>query len=208
MYLIRLKVQGYRSLYEEPPLHDGRVATDVPATFDDAPGVEIRLDRLTVLIGCNDTGKSSVLDLIDIVLNRGQPDVDDFHRPLSAVAGHEANLVSQPVDTIEVHLEFQVEGERDADVNTFAVDGLLLLRIVYTPVGVETHYLGPTPVDQRLGQEFDKMKAHDQIELIRDLDATALDGLSNIPQRAQWLENFSNAAPRQLSRFSKVVFTF
>ena len=46
MRLTTLEVQGFRSLGQ----------------------VKINFDRLTMLIGGNDTGKSSVLDLLDIVL--------------------------------------------------------------------------------------------------------------------------------------------
>jgi hypothetical protein len=38
---------------------------------------EIQLDNLTVLIGKNDAGKSSVLDALDIFFNKSAPDADD-----------------------------------------------------------------------------------------------------------------------------------
>ena len=164
MHLTKLEVQGFRSLER----------------------VEVNLDRLTMLIGGNDTGKSAILDLLDIVLNNNKPDDNDFHCPPEG----------QTCDTIEVILEFRLDPNRDTDAREYSMDGSLRIRKVYTPTGAETFYWGEHPVDERLAQDFEKMSAGDQKELIGELDPSALENVTNKSQRATWLREYAAIAPQ------------
>lgn len=164
MRLIKLEVRGFRSLGQ----------------------VEVNFDRLTMLIGGNDTGKSSILDLLDIVLNNQKPDDDDFHCPPGG----------QACDTIEVILEFHLDVDRDADAREYAVGDRLRVLKVYTSTSAETFYWGEHPADDRLAQDFEKMLAKDQKELIKELDPLALDDLTNKSQRAAWLREYAATAPQ------------
>jgi putative ATP-dependent endonuclease of the OLD family len=49
------------------------------AGFRSLKDTEIDFDDLTLLIGPNDSGKSSVLDAVDILLTGRPPDPSDYH---------------------------------------------------------------------------------------------------------------------------------
>ena len=197
MYLSRLKVQGFRSLHKHTLCEAVLDPTQDIPTFDDEPGVEIPLDRLTVLIGCNDAGKSSILDVLDIALNDERPDIDDFHRPPDRSSISEGDAEVGPVDTIKVLLEFRLEGERDSEAGQYAIESTLTVRTIYTPNSFDMCYWGETPQDARLAQDFQRLRAAEQKELIQDLDSTALQHLSNSEQRAEWLTKYTLTAPRK-----------
>jgi len=197
MYLRRLKVQGFRSLYNHTPTNGLQDAETAEPSFDAEPGVEIHLDRLTVLIGCNDAGKSSVLDAIDIVMGNGRPEIDDFHRLPADPTADEDGDGARRVDVIKVLIEFQLEGDRDDEASQYAVNGLLTVRAVYTPSHLEMAYLGESPRDQRLAQDFRRLKAPEQKALILELDGSALQGLSNSDQRLEWLVERALEAPKR-----------
>jgi len=164
MHLTKLEVRGFRSLER----------------------VEVNFDQLTMLIGGNDTGKSSILDLLDIVLNNQKPDNDDFHCPPG----------EQACGIIEAILEFRLDADRDAAAQEYAVDDSLRIRKVYTPTSAETFYWGEHPADKRLTQDFEKISAEDQKELIKEFDPQALDDLTNKTQRAAWLREYAATAPQ------------
>jgi len=147
--------------------------------------VQVVFRPLTVLIGENDSGKSSLLDILDIALGQKSPDDSDFHQIGTGEAA----------ETIEVILEFRLEDD-DAAARTYAIDDRLRVKKCYTHTTGETFYWGRRPEDGRLAQNFKQMKASDQIELIEELDASALDLLRNIDQRAEWLQQYADAAPQ------------
>ena len=165
MRLTALEVQGFRSLGQ----------------------VKVNFDRLTMLIGGNDTGKSSILDLLDIVLGgKKKPDDDDFHCPPGG----------QACDTIEVVLEFHLDTDRDPAAREYALGDIFRIRKVYTLTGTETFYWGEHPADERLVQDFEKMLAGDQKELIKKFDPLALEQLTNKTQRAAWLREYAATVPQ------------
>jgi predicted ATP-dependent endonuclease of OLD family len=167
MLLTKLKARGFRSLKH----------------------VEVSFDQLTLLIGGNDTGKSSILDLLDIVLNDETLDADDFHHPPGE---------DEPVDTIEVILEFRLDPERDEEALQYALGDVLKIRKVYTLDGEETYYLAEYPADKRLREDdFEgDLLAEEQKDLIRAFDPSALDDLSNKQRRAEWLREYAQNAPQ------------
>ena len=164
MRLAKLEVRGFRSLGQ----------------------VKVNFDQLTMLIGGNDAGKSSILDSLDIVLNNKRPDNDDFHCPPG----------EQACDTIEAILEFRLDADRDAAAQEYAVDNSLRIRKAYTQTSAETFYWGEHPADERLTQDFERISAEDQKELIEEFDPQALDDLTNKTQRAAWLREYAAAAPQ------------
>jgi predicted ATP-binding protein involved in virulence len=168
MLLTRLKAQGFRSLKQ----------------------VEISFDRLTLLIGGNDTGKSSILDLLDIVLNDETLDADDFHHPPGE---------DEPVDAVEVILEFRLGPDGSQEVLQYALGDVLKIRKVYRLDGEKTYYWAEYPEDKRLRRNnFERdLKAAEQKELIRAFDASALDDLSNKQERAEWLREYAQNAPQK-----------
>jgi predicted ATP-dependent endonuclease of OLD family len=143
MLLRRLEAQGFRSLKQ----------------------VEINFDQLTLLIGGNDTGKSSILDLLDIVLGDKSLDADDFHRPPGG---------DESVDAVEAILEFRLDPERDHEVLRYALDNALKIRKVYTLDREETYYWAAYPEDEQLRRDdFEKgLTTSAQEDIITDANLT------------------------------------
>lgn len=167
MFLTKLEVKGFRSLKQ----------------------VEITFDQLTLLIGGNDAGKSSVLDLLDIVLGDGKLDDDDFHCSTSG---------GETVREIEVILEFDVDPDRDKEALVYALNGVLRVRKVYSTDGEETYYWAEYPADERLRRDdFERgLSATEQKDLIKEFDSSVVDNLSNKQERAEWLLQYAQDAPR------------
>lgn len=160
MRLTKLSACGFRSLRE----------------------IEIDFKQLTVLIGENDAGKSSVLDLLEIFLTKRMPDEDDFYRDLSG----------NPCSAIEVILEFQLGGG-DVEAQPYAMSGILHIKKVYRrpEVEEETYYWGEQPAEERLRQNFSNFKADDQRNLIWELDPSVPeDEISNSEKREAWLRKY------------------
>lgn len=167
MRLTRLAAEGFRSL----------------------KCLEVHFEQLTVLIGENDAGKSSVLDLLDLCLSQKQPDNSDFFTDETEIA----------VDAIEADLEFRLD-EDDAEAEPFAVKGNLKLKWVWNRNGAPStrFYWGETPIDPRLRQDFDKMAAPAQKDLIIELDPTvSTSDMSNAEKRVAWLTQCCANAPKQ-----------
>jgi putative ATP-dependent endonuclease of the OLD family len=167
MILKRLKAKGFRSL------------KDVEIDFE---------DQLTLLIGPNDAGKSSVLDLLNIVFEkRGKLDEEDFHRSSSA---------SEPVDSIEVTLEFNLDPARDTEAAEYAEENILQIRKVYHlgedgSIETTTEYFCEVLEDEELRiDNFESLLADPQKQIIERLDASALDDLNNAGERVEWLRNY------------------
>jgi len=192
MKLTRLKVQGFRSFFS--PGNAKPASEDPVPSFDSLPGVEFRVEPLTVLIGPNDCGKSSLLDALELVLSDGKPDPNDFHRPMPSAVPKDESRVVPPVDSIQICLEFSLESDRDELAADLALEGILTLRVTFTAESVEKSILVRVPGDPRLRQDFVKMKAADQTALVQDIDPSALASLSNISQRAEWLANRAKGA--------------
>jgi hypothetical protein len=165
--LRKLKAKGFRSLKH----------------------IEVDFDRFTLLIGANDAGKSSVLDLLAIVLGDEQLDGDDFHLPPGT---------TDPVETVEVVLEFLIDAEKEQDVAQYALNDTLRIRKLFTVEEEKTHYWTEYPEDERLriGDFERNLKAAEQEQLIRAFDPTAADDLSNKSQRAEWLREYAQSAPQ------------
>lgn len=167
MLLTRLEAKGFRSLRQ----------------------VEIDFDQLTLLIGGNDTGKSSTLDLLDIVLGNGSIDANDFHCPPGE---------SEAVDSVEVVLEFHLDPRRDEEALQYVLDGALKIRKVYTEDEEKTYYWTEYPQDERLRRDdfHRSLTAGEQEDLIGEFDSEAVDELSNKGERAEWLHEYAKNAPQ------------
>ena len=168
MLLTKLEAQGFRSLKQ----------------------VKINFDQLTLLIGGNDAGKSSVLDLLDIVLTSKTPDSDDFYR---------ASEKDEPVAAIEAVLEFRLDREKDEEALQYALDGILRIRRVYTLDGEKTYYWNQYPEDERLRRDdFKGLSAAKQKELIREVEPQALEDLdlSNSEKRTKWWNAYAESTPQ------------
>lgn len=166
MKLVSIEGEGFRSLKE----------------------VEISFEPLTVLIGENDSGKSSVLDLLDIVLNNRIPEESDFH-----LIGQEKRI-----DKIQVILSFRLYDD-DVEAKKYSIDDLVKLKKTFDFGGnQESWYLGEKPIDERLNVVFESLTAQQQREKIIDLDANVdNEDLRNAETRMEWFNSFKNNAPKK-----------
>jgi energy-coupling factor transporter ATP-binding protein EcfA2 len=166
MQLTKMNVIGFRSLKEN---------------------VEIEFEKLTMLIGCNDSGKSSILDILEIALNESKiPDENDYYRPIDG----------EPIDKIEVTLELKIDPGINSEISKYALDGVVYIKREYTANNFSTYYQGEVSEDDRLTQDFDKMSANEQKDLIQDLDSSQLTQLTNKSSRADWLRSYLITAPK------------
>ncbi len=125
--------------------------------------VKLSVQRFTTLIGENDSGKSSLLDLIDLVLNGKQPDENDFCQEEDDV----------PSSDIEVELTFEVKNAASSPAQDYvAMDGKLHVRRIFSSSSSSTYYLGQKFTDERLNQSFTSLKAGEFDELLEELGIT------------------------------------
>jgi len=144
--------------------------------------VTVEFDSLTVLIGENDAGKTSLLDLLEICLNNKRPDEKDFHQ-------HADDTVAA---TIEVELQFILDsGETSA--SQYAIGNSLKVKKIYSLETNDTFYLGRQPADEALRKDFAKLSPDQQKTLIKGIDPSLLSTLTNATLRAEWLEIHSKS---------------
>lgn len=147
--------------------------------------VSLPIHKLTVLIGENDSGKSSVLDLLEIVLNDQRPDENDYFREGEA----------PPAESIEVILTFELDERDEQAAEPFtAKDGKLHLRKVFSTISSETYYRGQKFIDDRLFQDFGKMTAAQLDEVLEELDIQ-YEGRVNKERRLELIESHKQKAP-------------
>ncbi len=159
MKLIHIHLQGFR------PFHQP---------------VEIDFVQLTMLIGNNDSGKSSIMDILEIALtSNGRPDENDFY---TSTTGDNA-------EKIEVVLRFDLNPEEE-DSLVFAIGNSITYRTIYTRDNVTKEYLAEVPREEDLRCNFPKLTATDQIAIIEKHDLAALETTSNTENRTEWFKDF------------------
>ncbi|MBK9093476.1 MAG: AAA family ATPase [Anaerolineae bacterium] len=165
MRLTNLKATGFRSLQR----------------------IDLDFSPLTVLIGENDSGKSSVLDLISMCLSGGRPDSSDFYQDENG----------KTVDAAEAELAFQLDEDGDDNARPFALSDCLRVQFTFsrTPPTRECCYWGEVPQDNRLDQDFAKLSVQDQKDLIATLNPTVPQAdISNAEKRLTWLAEYKASA--------------
>lgn len=164
MRLTELHVQGFRSL------------KDVCLAFDD----------LTVLIGENDAGKSSVLDILALCLSSSRPDSSDFYSNEDHVA----------VEKITAVLTFALDND-DGQARSYAIEDSLRIRYVFSADGLITReYNAEVPVDERLRKDFAKLNASEQKGLLQELEPNVnADEIGNSEKRIEKFSSLRDAAP-------------
>lgn len=146
--------------------------------------VSMPLHKLTTLIGENDSGKSSTLDLLDLVLNDQRPDDNDYC----------CYDEGSPADHIEVILTFELDdADRSVAEEFTAADGYLFLRKVFSTTSSETFYKGQKFVDERLHQNFGSMTAT-QLDLVLEELGIKYEGRPNKEKRLELIEEHKRGA--------------
>lgn len=167
MQLKKLTVNGFRSLRE----------------------FNIDFSKLAVLIGENDAGKSSVLDLLEIFFGGKHPDQDDYY----------CSLDGERAATIDVICEFSL-GENDEAARPFAVNNVLVIKRIYKAddQSFETSYLGEVFENGNLNVSFRDLEANGQKALIRQLNPDVLDtDISNAEKRLSWFQTYCSQATKK-----------
>jgi putative ATP-dependent endonuclease of OLD family len=150
---------------------------------------DIDFANLTVLIGENDAGKSSILDFLEIFFGDKTPDQDDYY----------CSLEGERVKTIEITCVFSL-GENDDQAKPFSINNILSVRKIYTPgdVGTETLYLGEKYQNAELNINFHELDAGVQKALIQKLNPSVADtDISNVDKRSTWFQSYSEQSPKE-----------
>jgi len=155
--------------------------------FRSLANICLEFDHLTVLIGANDSGKSSVLDLLEILLSNRQPEDDDFRIEKGGSA----------IDCIEAVLEFTLQDE-DTEAREFAIGNSLLVKRLYSRGGgAKTHYRTNRPKDERLLANIAALNAQDQRSLILEIDPSIDESdISNEEKRIRCFRKLKEAAEK------------
>jgi putative ATP-dependent endonuclease of the OLD family len=142
--------------------------------------VDIDFERLTMLIGNNDSGKSSILDILDIALDsKRQPDYKDFF----------TSTIVEDANEIIVTLHFDIEPEEE-DAQVFVCENKIVFRTIYTRDNVTREFLTKVPQNQELRCDFPKLAAQEQKDIIEKFDPDALATTSNSSNRTTWFNQF------------------
>ncbi len=159
MKLINIQLKGFR-LFQQP--------------------VEIDFQRLTMLIGNNDSGKSSILDILQVALTlNGRPDENDFY----------TSTTRENAEKIEIILQFEVDPE-DEDTLEYATDNTVVFRAIYTRDNVTKEYAAEVPVHDDLRVNFPRLSAAEQRAIIEKYEPNALSTTSNSDNRTEWFIQF------------------
>lgn len=167
MQLITLEVKNFRCL------------KDVNIPFHD----------LTVLIGENDAGKSTVLDLLDIILNERQPDDYDYYLFNDGDGGS-----TRREDEIEVVLTFRPYIDQSISQEFISPDGLFRLRKKYTKQSEDAWYNGCCYDQEILNQDLTSLKATDLDFIMHEL-GMIVDRQSTKEEKIHKIQGYKTKAP-------------
>ncbi len=151
--------------------------------------VTIPFHELTVLIGENDAGKSTVLDLLDIILSEYQPDDNDYYFFDDGNGNPESRA-----DEIEAILTFQPYSDQTISQEFLSPDGFFRLKKRYTRLSEETWYNGRCFDQKVLNQDLTSLRVADLDAIIREV-GIVLDGRLNKEEKIQVIEEYKRGAP-------------
>ena len=159
MKLYSLEIQGFRS-------------------FNNL--IEIDFDKFTMLIGNNDIGKSSIIDILEIALNQSRkPDEKDYF----------IDKTGATIARISIILTFVLEG-KDEKALQYAIDNFLTYRAIFSRENSMREYLTKVPKNSDFRCDFSKMKAPEQKDFIQKYDPDFPLASTNSEKRCEWFNNF------------------
>lgn len=129
--------------------------------------VTLPIHELTVLIGENDAGKSSVLDLLDIIINEHQPEDGDYY-----FYEDDSRNDRRQEEIIEAILEFEVYPDEVVSLELLTENGTFQFRRRYTKESTELWYFGRIYRDNVLNQDLSSKKVAEIDQIIQDLGIT------------------------------------
>jgi putative ATP-dependent endonuclease of the OLD family len=165
MKLSKIQVKGFRPFNEQ---------------------IDIDFDRLTMLIGNNDSGKSSILDILDIALGSSkQPEETDFF----------TSTIVDDASEIEVTLSFAIDSGEDEETLAYATNGEIVFRTIYTRDNVVRECIAPIPENEELRCDFKKLSPQEQKDIIEKFEPTALEQTTNNDNRFEWFKGYLKEVP-------------
>ncbi len=166
MQITHIEVKGFRSLYD----------------------VNISTHDLTLLIGENDAGKSSVLDILEIFLDGKYPDDDDFYKELGQSGKENFS------ETICVTISFRPD-EWDKPLRPYLdKHHNLILKKEFGRNGDRTTWFkGKKFEDENLNQDFSKLSAGEFDALLDDLKID-IEGRRNNDMRMDAMQTYLQTA--------------
>lgn len=137
MQLERLSVRGFKCFSD---------LADVP------------FHRLSIFVGENDSGKTALLDALELLLTPEAPTRNDFHRAADGTQGR----------LIEIEGHFLLEAHDTVPQEWRGPDNRFQLKRTFTPESRECHVEGLVFLEPRWGT-FSKLSAEEQKELLAGL---------------------------------------
>lgn len=158
------------------------------SNFRSCKAVKINFESLTILIGENDSGKSSILDVFDIVFNNSSPQPNDFY----------CNKENIRSDKITIVLIFHLE-ENDKDLMEFSIGSELKIKKEFFINGEqETHIFIEGPDNEKFNIDFQSSDASFQKEfLIEFLPNLSKSDISNASKRVALYNELLDKQPKK-----------
>lgn len=152
--------------------------------------ISIPFHSLTVLIGENDVGKSSILDLLEIALNGGYPDTKDYY--LVNSYGDDGTIQTTIADSIDIIMTFHPEEDEIEQLGKYiGEDGTIVVRKEYEKGNNKPniYIIGKKFYDDRLQHDFNRMQVAELDSLLHDF-GIVLEGKPIKADKVQVLEAY------------------
>ncbi|SES10220.1 AAA family ATPase [Salipaludibacillus aurantiacus] len=140
----------------------------------------VPLYNLTMLIGENDSGKSSVLDALEMALNNLFPNESDFYY-----------IEGIPTEPIQIELKFDVSPSETIDSKFLNSSSDLLYKVTYDKHQTKNEIQGQAYTNELLNQDFSKLKTP-ELKAILDVLGIVTEGKVNNNQRVELIEQYLN----------------
>lgn len=151
--------------------------------------VKIPFRELTVLIGENDAGKSTVLDHLDLFLNERQPEESDYYYFDDGCGEPERRE-----DEIESILIFRPYDGQIIPPELIAQDGLVYIKKRFTSQSGISWYKGRCFDQVELNQDLTTLRVADLDRLIQELEIV-IEGRLNKEEKIQRIQEYKEQAP-------------
>jgi predicted ATP-dependent endonuclease of OLD family len=140
----------------------------------------VPIHNLTVLIGENDAGKSSILDAIGLALEKNKPVPDDYY--IRDGQAREQEII--------IELLFAYDGDEEQPEEQYLnADGKLQYRVKHTPNSISVDVYGKRFTNTLLNQDVSKLKAGEFDEMLSQLGIT-FEGRLNAEKRMQLFNGY------------------
>lgn len=138
----------------------------------------VPIHNLTMLIGENDSGKSSLLDALDMALNNLTPEASDYY-------SKEGN----PIEPIQIELKFDVSQIQTINKQYLNTDGDLLYKVTYNNTSALKEIKGQAYTIELLNQDYSTLKTPELNEILEFLQIIPQTRINNT-NRLELIEQY------------------